>query len=97
MASFSVFGVDLPSIALIVLHSVEGSCSVIQCLHELTPCLSPMFICCSGDLVLHLLQGGRGGISGSEVVSSFPIFRLELVPYEYGVVQRVYAVMLLSE
>ena len=28
-----------------------------------------MFVCCSGDLSVHLLQGGRGGISGSEVVS----------------------------
>ena len=28
-----------------------------------------MFVCCSGDLRFHLLQGGRGGISGSEVVS----------------------------
>ena len=29
-----------------------------------------MFVCCcSGDLVVHLLKGGRGGISGSEIVS----------------------------
>ena len=32
---------------------------MVQCLHE----LSPVFICRSGDLVVHLLQGGRGGIS----------------------------------
>ena len=25
-------------------------------------------VVCSGDLVVHLLQGGRGGISGSEVM-----------------------------
>ena len=25
--------------------------------------LSPMFVCCSGDLVVHLLQGGRRSVS----------------------------------
>ena len=25
----------------------------------MSPCVSPMFICCSGDLVIHLLQGGH--------------------------------------
>ena len=81
MASFSALGNDFPSIALIVLHSLEGSVlwsSVstnclhelsTNCLHELSPCVSPMFVCCSGDLGIHLLQGGRDGISGSEVVS----------------------------
>ena len=44
-------------------------CIVVQCRHELPPCVSLMFVCCSGDLVVHLLQGGRGVISGSEVVS----------------------------
>ena len=42
---------------------------VVQCLHELSPCISPMFVCCSGDLIVHLLQRRRCGISGSEVVS----------------------------
>ena len=42
---------------------------MVQCIHELSPCVSPMFVCCSDDLGVHLLQGGRGGISGSEVVS----------------------------
>ena len=42
---------------------------MVQCLHELSPCVSLMFVCCFGDLVVHLLQGGRGGISGAEVVS----------------------------
>ena len=42
---------------------------MLECLHELSPCVSPTFVCCPGDLVVHLLQGGRGGISGSEVVS----------------------------
>ena len=23
---------------------------MVQCLHELSPCVSPMFVCCSGDL-----------------------------------------------
>ena len=40
-----------------------------QCLHELSPCVSPVVICSSGDLVVHLLEGGRCGISRSEVVS----------------------------
>ena len=41
---------------------------MVQCLNELPPCVSPMFVCSSGYLV-HLLQGGRGWISRSEVVS----------------------------
>ena len=28
-----------------------------------------MFVCCSGDLIVHLLWGWRGGIFGSEVIS----------------------------
>ena len=32
-------------------------------------------LCSSGDLVVHLLQGGRGGISGSEVVSCYHPFQ----------------------
>ena len=42
---------------------------MVQCLHELSPCVSPVLSCSSGDLVVHLLQGGRGGNSGYEVVS----------------------------
>ena len=42
---------------------------MVQCLNELSPCVSPVFICSSGNLVVHLLQGGLGGISGSDVVS----------------------------
>ena len=53
---------------------------MVQCLHELSLCVSPMFVCSSGDLVVHLLQGGRGWIS-ILVLSSFPILPLELVPY----------------
>ena len=49
---------------------------MVQCLHDLSPCVSLVFICSSGDLVVHLLQGGRGGSSGSEVISSFAIFPL---------------------
>ena len=69
MDLFLIFGGDLPSIALIDLHSLEGyvlwfSVSA-NCLHV----FSPMFVCCSGDLVAHLLQGGPGGISRSEVIS----------------------------
>ena len=70
---------------------------MVQCLHELSLCVSPMFVCCSGDLVIHLCQGGRGGISGCLVLAYFPIFSLEPALYQYGVVQRVYVMMLLSE
>ena len=28
-----------------------------------------MFVCYSGDLIVHLWQGGRGRVSGSEVIS----------------------------
>ena len=45
-------------------------CPVVQCLHELSPCVSPMFICCSGNLVVHLLQGERGGISSRALILS---------------------------
>ena len=48
---------------------------MIQCLHELSPCVSSMFVCSSGDLVGHLFQGGRGGISRSEVVSCSHLFQ----------------------
>ena len=34
---------------------------MVQCLHELSPCVFPVFICSSGDLVVHLLQGGEVG------------------------------------
>ena len=75
MASFSAFGGDLPFIAFIVLHSLEGSVlwsSVsTNCLHV----FSSMFVCSSGDLVVHLLQGGRGWISISEVVSCSHLFQ----------------------
>ena len=55
MASFSAFGDDLPSIALIVLHSLEGSVlwSIVStnCLHVFLRCsfvvlVIPAFICC---------------------------------------------------
>ena len=36
----------------------------------MSPCVSPIFICCSGDLV-HMLQGGCGWISGSEDLCLF--------------------------
>ena len=48
---------------------------MVQCLHELSPCVSSMFVCSSGDLVVHLLQGGRGWISRSEVVSCSHLFQ----------------------
>ena len=53
---------------------------VVKRLHELSPCVSPMFVCCSCDLVVHLLQGGRCGISRSGVIlcsDIFPYFRCD--------------------
>ena len=44
---------------------------MVQCLHELSPCFSPLFVCCSDDLVVHLLQGGTVGVSRSEIISPF--------------------------
>ena len=49
-------------------------CPVVQCLHELSPWFSPMFVCCLGYVVVHLFQGGRGVISGSEVISCSHLF-----------------------
>ena len=48
---------------------------MVQCLHELSPCVSSMLVCSSSDLVVHLLQGGRGWISRSEVVSCSHVFQ----------------------
>ena len=65
----------LPSIVLIGLHSLEGSamCSCVStnCLHG----FFPMFVFCSGELVVHLLQGGRCAISRYEVISCFHPFQ----------------------
>ena len=44
----------------------------------MSPCVSPIFICCSGDLA-HLLQGGCGWISGSEVVLCSHPFQYVLI------------------
>ena len=63
MASFSAFGGDLPSIAFIVLHSLEGSVlwsSVsTNCLHVFLPCsfvvlVISSFICCRAGEVGYL-------------------------------------------
>ena len=43
---------------------------MVQCLHELSPCVSSMFVGSSGDLVVHLLQGGRGWISRCALIFS---------------------------
>ena len=53
MVSFSVFDDDLLSIAFIILHRLEGS---VLWSSVSTNCVSPMFVCCSGDLDVHLLQ-----------------------------------------
>ena len=81
MASFSAFGGDLPAIAFIVLHSFEGSVlwsSVsTNCLHVFLRCsfvvlVISSFICC---------RAGEVGSLDRLVLSFFPIFPLELVPY----------------
>ena len=65
MALFSAFGGDFPSIALIVLHSLKGlTCSPVS------PRTVSMFVV----LVCHLLQGGHGRISRSEVIACSHIF-----------------------
>ena len=86
MASFSAFGGDFPSIALIVLHSLRRVCPVVQCLHELSPCVSPMFICCSGDLVVHLLLS-LSSIS-LRYRFQFAFFKLKLVRLGMGLIVR---------
>ena len=48
---------------------------MIQRLHKLSPLLSFMFVRYSSDLIVHLLQGGRGRVSGSEVISCSHIFQ----------------------
>ena len=70
MASFSVFGDDFPSIALIVLHSLEGSAlwsSVsTNCLHVLLRCsfvvlVISSFICCrAGEVGYQDMRSSRG-------------------------------------
>ena len=50
-------------------------CLVIQRLHELSPLLSFMFVRCSGDLIVHLWQGGRGWISWSGIISCSLLFQ----------------------
>ena len=73
IASFSALGVDLPSIALIVLHIFASVCLMVHRLHKFFPRLSFMLVCYSGDLIFHLLQGGR--VSGSDVISYFHLFQ----------------------
>ena len=65
MASFSAFGGNLPSIALIFWNGL--SCVTVSP-RTVSMFFSPIFVCCSGDLGVHLLLGGRGGISGFEVI-----------------------------
>ena len=57
-----------PHVGCVVWSQFDMVCPVVQSLHELSPFVSPMCVC-SGDIVVHLLQSGRGGISGSDVVS----------------------------
>ena len=59
MASLSAFGGDYPS-CLYSYPPFGRICPMVQCLYELSPCVSSMFVCSSGDLVVHLFQGGRG-------------------------------------
>ena len=72
IASFSALGVDLPYIALIVLHRFAGS---VLWYNLSTFVLSFMFVRYSGDLIVYLLQGERGRVSGSEVISYYNLFQ----------------------
>ena len=80
MASFVAFGDDLPSIALIVLHSLEGavlwSSVSTNCLHVFLRCsfvvlVTSAFICCSAGEVESLdLRSSRALIlSNSSTVT----------------------------
>ena len=42
---------------------------MVPCLYKLSPLLSFMFVRYSGDFIVHLLQGGRGRVSGSTNIS----------------------------
>ena len=42
---------------------------------KLPPLLSFMFVRYSGDLIVHLLQGGKGRFSGSDVISCSHLFQ----------------------
>ena len=67
IASFSALGVD-------TVYCLDSStqfcrvCLMVQRLHKLSPLWSFMFVRYSGDLIVHLLQGGRGRVSASEVI-----------------------------
>ena len=50
-------------------------CPMIQRLHKLCPLLSFMFDRYSGDLIVHLLQGGRDRVSGFDVISCSHLFQ----------------------
>ena len=71
IASFSALGINSPSIALIFF---VGSVlwSNVSKLSLLCPF---MFVSYSVDLIVHLLQGGRGRVSGFEVILCCHIFQ----------------------
>ena len=54
---------------------------MIQRLHKLSPFLSFMFVHYSGNLIVDLLQGGRGLDLDHIVVSHFPISLVEPTLY----------------
>ena len=64
MASFSAFGVDLPSIdfstVLYALSYVPTSPQTVSTFLNISRC--------SSDLIVHLLHGGGGRVSGSDVI-----------------------------
>ena len=73
IASFSALGVDLPSIALIVLHSFVKSVLWSKSPQTVSTFVLCTFVRYSGDLIVHPLQGGRGSlwIRGHLMLSSF--------------------------
>ena len=57
---------------------------MVQCLLELSPCVSSMFVCSSGDLVVHLLQVGSLDLRSSRALIFFFCSVYPLSPYYIG-------------
>ena len=95
MASFSAFGGDFPSIALIVLHSLEGSV-VSNCLHVYLRCLFVVlvilsFICCRAGEVGSLdLKSSRALILSNIFAGTDSVFEEgDLFVLSWAMVRRV--------
>ena len=85
MASFSAFGGDFPSIALIVLHSLEGS---VLWSSVSTNCLHVFLRCSFVVLVISSFICRRAGDVGPLNRSQFAFFKLKLVRWGMGLIVR---------